>query len=152
MGSANKIDLVQDEEAFRKFLAAVEAKGYQVYPICAPIHQGIPELLSAISSKLAELPDGQPEEALELFDEDKLYREDEDYREIYVRRENRVFILSGKQLEKIFNSTNFNDQGSLRYLYKYIESKGAIERMQEMGLEEGDLIRIRDYEFEYLDD
>lgn len=150
--AANKIDLVHDEEAFRKFLDAVEAKGYQVYSICAPIHQGIPELLSAISVKLAELPDGQPEETLELFDEDKLYREEEDYREVYIRRENRVYILSGKQLEKIFNSTNFNDQGSLRYLYKYIESKGAIQRMQEMGLEEGDLIRIRDYEFEYLDD
>ncbi|MBR6025711.1 MAG: Obg family GTPase CgtA, partial [Firmicutes bacterium] len=54
--------------------------------------------------------------------------------------------------EKIFNSTNFNDAGSLRYLIKYIEDKGVIERFREMGLEEGDTVRIIDYDFEYYDE
>ncbi len=62
------------------------------------------------------------------------------------------FILSGKQLLKIFNSTNFNDSGSLRYLYKYIENSGAIEEMKEMGIEDGDIIKIEDFEFEYFDE
>ena len=39
--------------------------------------------------------------------------------------------------------------GSLRYLYKYIEKSGAIDKLIEMGLDEGDIIRIADYEFEY---
>ena len=42
--------------------------------------------------------------------------------------------------------------GSLRYLYKYIEGKGAIEELKEMGLEEGDYIRIEDYDMEYWDE
>ena len=42
--------------------------------------------------------------------------------------------------------------GSLRYLYKYIEKNGAIDKLKEMGLEEGDTIRIQNYEFEYWDE
>ena len=42
--------------------------------------------------------------------------------------------------------------GPLRYLYKYIQSKGAIEKLKDLGLEEGDLIRIEDYEMEYWDE
>ena len=78
--------------------------------------------------------------------------EEADYREIYVRRENDTYYVTGKQLEKIFNSTNFNDAGSLRYLYRYIEEKGAIDRLLDMGLEDGDIINVFDYEFEYVDE
>ena len=63
-----------------------------------------------------------------------------------------MYTLEGKQLEKIFNSTNFNDMGSLRYLYKYIEKNGAIDRLKEIGLDEGDIIRIKNYELEYWDE
>ena len=79
---------------------------------------------------------------------------DPNYREIYAGydEEDDVYTLEGKQLEKIFNSTNFNDMGSLRYLYKYIEKNGAIDRLKEMGLDEGDIIRIKNYELEYWDE
>ena len=60
--------------------------------------------------------------------------------------------ISGKQLQKIFDSTNFNDMGSLRYLYKYIERSGAIDELKEMGLEEGDIIKIDDFEMEFFDE
>ena len=50
------------------------------------------------------------------------------------------------------HSTNFNDMGSLRYLYKYIEKNGAIDRLKELGLSEGDTIRIEDYDMEYWEE
>ena len=78
--------------------------------------------------------------------------EDPDYRDIHVSRENGCYVVTGKQLRKIFDSTNFNDTGSLRYLYKYIEGKGAIQTMLSMGMKEGDTIRVFDYEFEYVDE
>ena len=62
------------------------------------------------------------------------------------------FHIEGKQLRKIFDSTNFNDTGSLRYLYKYVEDKGAIDQLLDLGLDEGDSIFIFDYEFEYYDE
>jgi GTP-binding protein len=56
------------------------------------------------------------------------------------------------QLDKIFRSTNFNDYGSLRYLYKYIENSGAIDELKKMGLTDGDTIRINNFEFEYIEE
>lgn len=146
--AANKTDMADDEqyETFKKY---VEGKGYQVFPICAPINDGVTQLLSAALQELNKLKE-QPEEeeAYEMFEFGK-DDVDEDFREVYVSKDGSVYVLSGKQLEKIFNSTNFNDMGSVRYLYKYAEKRGAIDRLKEMGLEEGDIIRIQDYEFEF---
>ena len=91
------------------------------------------------------------EETMEIFDFER-EDNDPDYRKVEVSRDNEAYVLSGKQLTKIFNSTNFNDIGSIRYLYKYIERSGAVEKLKEMGLEEGDIIRIQDFEFEYIDE
>ena len=77
---------------------------------------------------------------------------DPEYRTVNVDTDEDGFVVTGKQLRKIFDSTNFNDFGSLRYLYKYIEKSGAIDRMKEMGLDEGDTIKVFDYEFEYYDE
>ena len=151
--AANKIDLIdEDDPKYIEFKEYVEGKGYQVFPISAPIHYGVEELMNAALQKLQEAlaqPEEEPDVEYFDFDTDDY---DPDYRTVTVTRENDAFVLSGKQLQKIFDSTNFNDFGSLRYLYKYIEKRGAIEKMKEMGIEEGDIIRIQDYEFEYWDE
>lgn len=151
--AANKIDILGGDDApeYLKFKEYVEAKGYEVYPMSAPINMGVKEVLSAAARKLEELPDEPEEEYIEFnADVDDI---DPNYREVYVNRdENGVFVLTGGQLEKIFNSTNFTDMGSLRYLYKYIERSGAIEKMREMGLEEGDTVKIINYEMEFWDE
>ena len=116
---------------------------------------GVEEILAAALNELQRIeanPEPEEEE-IEYFD----FESDENdptYRDIYVsyNEEDNVYVLEGKQLTKIFNSTNFNDMGSLRYLYKYIEKNGAIDKMKEMGLDEGDSIRIQNYEFEYWDE
>lgn len=151
--AANKMDMIEeDDEKYLQFKSHVEEKGYQVFPICAPINQGVHELLAAAAAELQKLAlEPQEEEVYESFDFEK-DQEDEDYREIYASKDGNAFVLEGKQLRKIFNSTNFNDMGSLRYLYKYIEKNGAIDKLKEMGLEEGDTIRVFDYEFEFYDE
>ena len=154
--AANKIDMIdEDDPKYLEFKAYVEEQGYKFFPISAPLNLGVEELLAAALNELKRI-EANPEEEddpVEYFDfeADEI---DPDYREIYVSydEDDDVYVLEGKQLTKIFNSTNFNDMGSLRYLYKYIEKNGAIEKLKEMGLEEGDNIRIQNYEFEYWDE
>lgn len=151
--AANKMDMLNEEdERYLKFKNYVEGKGYQVFPISAPINQGVRELMGAAAAELHRLEqEPQEEEIYELFNFEK-DKEDENYREIYASKVGDAYVLDGKQLRKIFNSTNFNDFGSLRYLYKYMEKNGGIEKLKELGLEEGDIIRVFDYEFEYFDE
>ena len=154
--AANKIDMIdEDSEEYRDFKEYVESKGYKVFPMSAPLNMGVREILAAALHELKEIEaSSQPQdEEYEYFDFEAEER-DPEYRNVNVwyDEEKGVYVLEGKQLSKIFRSTNFNDMGSLRYLYKYIESKGAIEKLKDLGLEEGDLIRIEDYEMEYWDE
>ena len=150
--AANKIDMVdEDGPEYTRFKEYVEAKGYKVFPISAPINVGVPQLMEEAAKMLATVEAQPLEETMEIFDFEK-EDNDPDYRKVEVSRDNEAYVLSGKQLTKIFNSTNFNDIGSIRYLYKYIERSGAVEKLKEMGLEEGDIIRIQDFEFEYIDE
>lgn len=151
--AANKMDMLDEEdERYIRFKNYVEGQGYRVFPVSAPINQGVHELLAAAAAELHRIDqEPQEEETYEYFDFEK-DREDPNYREIYASKDRGDFVLEGKQLRKIFNSTNFNDLGSLRYLYKYIEKNGGIDKLRELGLEEGDTIRVFDYEFEYIDE
>ena len=145
----------EDDPKYLEFKAYVEEQGYKFFPISAPLNLGVEELLAAALNELKRIEaNPEPEEdTVEYFDFEA-DENDPDYRDIYVSydEDDDVYVLEGKQLTKIFNSTNFNDMGSLRYLYKYIEKNGAIEKLKEMGLEEGDNIRIQNYEFEFWDE
>jgi GTP-binding protein len=149
--AANKIDAAQDEELVESFVSYIKAQGKPVYLTSAVTGEGLSELLDAVLYML-DTYEPPEEDPVELFDFEK-DDIDEDYKKIsaYID-DDEVFVLEGKQLSKIFNSTNFNDTGSIRYLYKYIVDKGGIKLLRQMGLKEGDTVRIEDYEFEYVEE
>ena len=150
--AANKIDIIgESDEKYKKFKEHIESKGLRVFPVSAAGNLGVKELLAEAAARLAILSEVKEEEPFEAFDSRK-DDFDENYRKVYASKDGDVYVLSGMQLEKIFNSTNFNDMGSLRYLYKYIEKSGALAELKEIGLEDGDTVRIKDFEFEYFDD
>ncbi|HKK95795.1 MAG TPA: GTPase ObgE [Anaerovoracaceae bacterium] len=151
--AANKIDLLGDDMSkYNELESYVNKKGYKIFPVSAAINDGLDILLNDALNELNQITDDY-EEPLELFDfETDDY--DPEYKKIsgHYNENESVYVLEGKQLIKIFNSTNFNDMGSLRYLYKYIEKNGAIEMLKELGLKDGDSIKIENYVFEYIDD
>lgn len=152
--AANKIDLIGEIDLqYEKFKAYVSQQGYPVFPMSAPINLGVKEILAEAANQLQQLllVPAEEEEVYEMFDFEA-DENDPDYRTVYADFDGSDYILYGKQLEKIFNSTNFNDAGSLRYLYKYIEKSGALETLREMGMEDGDTIKVKDFAFEYFDE
>lgn len=149
--AANKTDIIFDRKKVDEFLEFMKKEGREVYMISAASHQGIDELMDAALRCIEEYvePDEEP---MTMFDFEA-EENDADYRLITGHvDENGVYVLEGKQLSKIFNSTNFNDSGSMRYLYNYIVKQGGIKILQQLGLKEGDTVRIEDFEFEYTED
>jgi len=145
----NKIDMASEEqiESFRK---AITEQGYDVYFMSAPIHQGVQEVLNAAYQLLLKTP--ETVEEYDYFDFEA-EENDPDYRTVNVFVDDEGnYCAEGKQLRKIFDSTNFNDTGSLRYLYKYLEASGAIDEMIALGMEEEDTVKVFDYEFEYVEE
>lgn len=162
--AANKIDLINFDDLdsdilknYNEFIEEVKKEGKIVVPISAATNKGIKELMGIALNKLEEQKIEEQNSDTEnkeipLYDFEK-YNIDSDYKNLYASvDENGTFILEGKQLTKIFNSTNFNDISSLRYLYKYIVRAGGIKKLKKLGLKEGDTIKINDFELDYTED
>lgn len=162
--AANKIDLINFDDLdsdilknYNEFIEEVKKEGKIVVPISAATNKGIKELMGIALNKLEEQKIEEQNSDTEnkeipLYDFEK-YNIDNDYKNLYASvDENGTFILEGKQLTKIFNSTNFNDISSLRYLYKYIVRAGGIKKLKKLGLKEGDTIKINDFELDYTED
>jgi len=149
--AANKTDIITDEDMYSEFMDYMKQEGRKVFPISAATNKGITELLNEVLHEL-ETYEEPVEDQMPMYDfaaDDY----DADYKKIsaYID-EDGVFVLEGKQLNKIFNSTNFTDAGSIRYLYNYIVKQGGIKLLQQLGLKEGDTVRIQNFEFEYTED
>ena len=149
--AANKTDIAQDEDKVNEFMSLMEQEGRKVFMISAATNQGIEDLLNETLFEIENYvePEEEPAAMYDFAADDY----DADYKKIgaYID-EDGAYVLEGKHLTKIFNSTNFNDSGSIRYLYKYIEKQGGMKLLLSMGLKEGDTVRIQDFEFEYTED
>jgi GTP-binding protein len=149
------------KEGYRALTAHLDANGIRYFPVSAATTAGVPELMNAAAGLLAEaerMAAEHPNDAPLYSDQSQWMRvvriEDEpDYRDVHISRaDDGAFVLAGKQLGKIFNSTNFNDFTSLNYLNKYLVNNGVILKLKARGLTEGDTIRIRDFDMEWQDD
>ncbi|QZY57082.1 GTPase ObgE [Crassaminicella profunda] len=144
---ANKMDLVQSEEVFKSFESEMKERGYDVFPVSAATGKGLKELLRYIVKRLDEIEE-EP-----LVEEEETYKyytvEDNKDDDIIVRRENEYYILEGKRIEKLFYSTNFEDMDSLRYFQNFLIKRGVVDKLKELGIEDGDTVKIFDFEFEF---
>lgn len=145
--AANKIDLATDEQRER-FRAYIEDKGYEYFEMCAPIVEGTKEVIDAVAAKLATLPPviRYEQEEIPL---DMLIKNQNTGFTITV--EDDVYIVEAEWLIKILCRTDLDDYESLQYFQRVLISSGIIEALREKGINEGDIVSIYDYEFEFME-
>ena len=69
---------------------------------------------------------------------------------ITVRKEFVDYIVEGPYIDKLMKSTNFNDYESLKYFQENLRKNHVIEKLKDLGIEEGDSVNIGGYEFEFF--
>lgn len=144
---ANKIDLLESRENFEIFKEEIESRGYKVFAMSAATREGIDEVINYVSNLLKEVED------VELISEEEMLK-DYDVKsddEINITVEDGVYIVEGKSLERLLYSVNFEDMESVQYFQKVMEKKGVFARLRELGVQDGDLVKLYDLEFEYYD-
>ena len=77
-----------------------------MFPLSAPAGQGIQEIIEEAARMLDEIPESDFDDYYEYYDFEA-DDEDPDYRKVFVDFDGENYIITGKQLEKIYNSTNF---------------------------------------------
>lgn len=142
---ANKADIATEEqiEEFRSFCAQ---QNIQLFVISAATRQGLDELPGIVYNELKKLPPVityEPEFVKPVQEEDgnafRIFRTDDG-----------AFNIEAEWLVRILNGTNVDDYESLQYFQRRLRDSGIIERLEEMGVKDGDTIRIEDFEFDYV--
>lgn len=144
--AANKTDLPDAAEYLKTFTESIESKGYKVFPISAAANKGLKELMFYIGELLKEIPDTI---LADETGEEVVYTADEE-RPFEIHKENSTFIVEGIWVQKLVNSTNFGDHESLQYFQRAIRKKGVVDALESMGINEGDTVKMHDFEFEYM--
>lgn len=144
--AANKVDLPDGRENLDSFQKAVEAKGYKVFPISAATNGGMKELMFYVAAQLAELP----EVGLPVEGEGEVVYSAAEVEPFTVRREGNTYIIEGNWVRKVVGSTNFGVYESLQYFQRSLKAKGVIDALEKLGINEGDMVKIYDIEFEYI--
>lgn len=146
--AANKSDMATPEQVER-LRNYVEDQGLLFYEISAATTKGTKELMYGVWERLSVLPPVKQFEAQPLTQEeldDKLISK-KDFR---VTVEDGVYFVEADWLLDIFRTANMDDYSSLQYFQNVLRTSGIIDKLEEMGIEEGDTVSIFDFEFEYL--
>ena len=146
--AANKSDMATPEQVER-LRNYVEDQGLLFYEISAATTKGTKELMYGVWERLSVLPPVKQFEAQPLTQEeldDKLISK----RDFRVTVEDGVYFVEADWLLDILRTANMDDYSSLQYFQNVLRTSGIIDKLEEMGIEEGDTVSIFDFEFEYL--
>ena len=141
---ANKMDMPEAKKNLEGFKKKVNV---EVYPISAITSSNLNEVLI----KLADLVDKEPNTP--LYDEETylshvLYKFEEE-KPFTIEKENDTYIIRGKNVEKMFRMTNFQSDEGIERFIRQLRKLGIDEELEKIGIEEGSIVKILDYEFEY---
>jgi len=144
--AANKVDLPSGLQNLNTFTKSVEKKGYKVFPVSAATGNGMRELVNYVAQLLAKLP----ETIMTDEHENEVIYTAEKAEAFHIRKEGKVFIVEGNWVRKVVGSTNFNIFESIQYFQRAIKNKGVVNELEKMGINEGDTVKMCDFEFEYI--
>ena len=144
--AANKCDLIPEgSDNLERLRSYVTERGYPFYEISAATTQGTKPLMRTIAAKLRELPPVivyEPEYVKPLAEAGEAS-------DLSIEHIDDLWIVSGKWLQQLIGDINFADYESRMYFDRQLRKSGLFERLEEMGIEDGDTVSIYDFEFDY---
>ena len=141
---ANKMDIPESKNNLKKFKEKVHQ---DIYEISALRNEGLDKVVNA----LEELVKNTKDEVLfsEDIQESHVLYQFKKEKPFTIIKENNTYIIKGEKVEKLFKMTNFNTEEALIRFSNKLRKMGIDDELEKMGINEGDIVRILDYEFEY---
>lgn len=141
---ANKMDIPESIDNLNKFKEKIKLP---IYEISAINNQGLDNIIRVLEDLVKNTKD-------EILYEDELQESHVLYKfkkekPFTIIKENDTYVIKGDQVEKIFKMTNFNTEEALVRFSNKLRRMGIDDELEKMGIEEGDIVKILDYEFEW---
>lgn len=143
--AGNKADIAPDTALADKLRAHVEALGLPYYEISAAAQQGTRELMYAAARELAQLP------PIVVYEPTYTPRPPQvDTSEpLNIEHVDDTWIVEGPWLERLMANVNFGDYESRNWFDRMLRESGLFDRLEEMGIQDGDTVSLYNLEFEY---
>ena len=140
---ANKMDLEGAKENLERFKNKYKI---DVYEVSAITNQGLDKALIAIADELDKIEE-KPLFEDDAFESHVLYKFKKE-QPFTITKDNDIYVVKGKEVEKLFKMTKFTDEGAIRFARK-LRKMGIDEKLLEMGAKYGDKVQIMDLIFEF---
>ena len=148
--AANKIDLIYDdgesENPVERLKKEFEPQGIKVFPISGVTGAGIKELLYYVSTEIEKLDVAPIIFEPEYFPDEELINLDLPYT---VEKEDGMYIVEGPKIEKMLGYTNLDSEKGFAFFQKFLNDTGILEQLEELGIEEGDTVKMYGLQFDY---
>ena len=145
---ANKCDLTDDEK-IAELKEYFTGKGYEFFPIMAPIAEGTKELIDFVAAELAKLP------AIKIYEpeaapvQDFTFKSDKRTFKVFV--EDGIYVVDDAPwLLKILETVDPDDYESLQYFQRVLQQTGIIDELIKQGVQDGDTVVVYDIEFDFV--
>ena len=143
--AGNKADIAGDRTLVDRLRAHVEARGMPFFEISAATGQGVRELVFAAARELENLP------PIAVYEPDYVPAppEIDTSGEVHIVHEDDTWIVDGPWLQRLMANVNFNDIESRNWFDRVLRESGLFQRMEDMGVQDGDAVCLYNLEFEY---
>ena len=144
--AANKCDLLApDSDNLVRLRRRAEQAGCAFYEISAATSQGTRQLIQAAAERLQTLP------PITIYEPDyiKPLAEAGSAKELQIDHYGDTWVISGAWLERLLGDINFDDFESRNYFDRQLRQSGLFDRLEELGIADGDTVSIFDWEFTY---
>ncbi len=147
--AANKIDAIYegDESPVDALKAEFEPKGIKVFPISAVSGKGVKELLYAVNDMLSKL-DPEPVRFESEMDPNE-YSDNPDEPYTVEKIAEGVFSIEGPRIERMLGYTNIEAEKGFMFFQNFMKDNGILEELEELGIVDGDTVKIYGHEFDY---
>ena len=142
--AANKTDLTGAEENLARIAPVLKERGYRVFPVSAATGSGFTEMLDAVIEGLGTLP------PVLVFPEEDLpaYTREEGF--TIHRDDSGAYVVEGGDVDRLLNTTDPDSEESMRRFQQMLIKTGMTGALREMGIREGDTIRLGEWEFDWV--
>ena len=143
--AANKTDILEDPAPLEALRAHVESLGYPLVEISAAAHKGTRELTKLVAERLSVLP------PIAVYEPDYVPRppQADASAPLDIQHGDGVWIVEGPWLQRLMANVNFADYESRMWFDKALRDAGVFQRLEEMGIQDGDTVSMDGFEFEY---